>query len=131
MGDSPYKYSNFACIDPVAVYMDKPWYPYKETCPCDPQLSNPTGRGFTPCPFGVDFEIQNISQANLPKPLMTVVGNIDKNGTYRDISVPVYGVNNEDRPLSGSMFPSKQFSAPQAEPRPLVRIGQSWRSAWA
>ena len=128
----PYRYSNFSCIDPVAVFTDEPWYPIKNTCPCDPNLSNPTGRGFTPCPFGVNFQEKQINQSiNSKKPLMKVVSTI--NGpNYQSVSVPVVGSGPSGKEvLSGSMFPTSQYTVPQANPRPLVKIGQTWRSAWA
>jgi hypothetical protein len=108
------------------VYTDEPWYPVKNTCPCDPNQSNPTGRGFTPCPFGVNFEEKAINRnINAKKPLMTVVSEI--NGpNYQAVSVPVTEAN-----IKGSMFPKNQYTAPQAQPRPLIKIGQEWRSAWA
>ena len=135
--NNPYRYSNFSCIDPVAVFTDEPWYPIKNTCPCDPSQSNPTGRGFTPCPFGVNFQEKQINKSiNEKKQLMTVVSDIS-GPNYQVLSVPVQrtnvttnGVTRSDV-IPGSMFPTQQYTVPQVNPRPLVKIGQEWRSAWA
>jgi hypothetical protein len=100
-------YSVYRCPDPVAVQTDSPWYSYSNLCPCDPNLSNKTGRGFTACPLGIN---QEAPQWNLP--------------SFQSMSqVP----NNNQ--IVGSMFGLNQFVPPQLQPRQLVRIGEEWRSA--
>lgn len=89
----PYKnnYTYFTCLDPTQ--------PASNICPCDPSVSNPTGRGFTQCPFGI-----------YNNPLQT-----DKPGSQHNIGV-------------GNNFNSKQTAPPQFQPRPMSRIGIEWRS---
>ncbi len=100
------RFSVYRCPDPVAVVTEHPWYSYQNVCPCDPNLSNQTGRGFTACPMGIN---QEAPQWNLPM--------------FQSISqVPATNV-------TGSMFGSgNQFVPPQLQPRQLIRIGQEWRS---
>lgn len=54
-------YNVFRCVDPVATTTGEPWYPISNVCPCNPQLSNSSGRGFTACPMGISIENQNYS----------------------------------------------------------------------
>jgi hypothetical protein len=92
------KFAVYRCVDPVAIKTSKPWYTITNVCPCDPKLSNTTGRGFTSCPFGVSKPIEG-----------------DLVGTS--------GVS-----LTGSLFGSGQVVPPQLQPRELYRIGVEWRS---
>jgi hypothetical protein len=106
-------YADYRCIDPVAKNVGAPWYRIDDVCPCDPKLSFPTGRGFTSCPMGVQFDNKIINE------------------TMKS-SEPI---KMSDSFGAGSMFPqvNKQISSvtpPQLQPRPLSRIGQTWRSGW-
>lgn len=102
-------YFVYRCPDPVATITDTPWYTYTNVCPCDPKLSNQTGRGFTACPMGVDETQQ--------KPISGSLLNSQKL---------------QETPLTsqvvGSMFGSNQYVPPQLDPRQLTRIGSAWRS---
>jgi len=101
------KFAIYRCPDPVAVQTDQPWYSYSNICPCDPNLSNKTGRGFTACPLGIN---QEAPQWNL--------------STFQINSQ----VPSDD--IIGSMFGSgNQFVPPQLQPRQLIHIGYDWRSA--
>ncbi len=99
-------YSIYRCIDPVKQDTKSPWYRIENKCPCSPADSNPTGRGFTSCTYGVQYETPNTlnlaKQTNLPK---------------------------QNNPLTGVLYENNQFVPPQLEPRPLSRIGNQWRSA--
>ena len=98
-------YQIFRCPDPVTTTTSDPWYPVDNSCPCDPNLSNTTGRGFTACPFGLTIEQPSgslLTQASFPQNKASVVGNLYSQGQY----VP-----------------------PQLEPRPISRIGMQWRSS--
>jgi len=102
------RFTVYRCPDPVAITTGPPWY-YGEginVCPCDPNLSNSTGRGFTACPLGIN---QEAPQWNLPM--------------FQSVSqIP-------ETNITGSMFGSgNQFVPPQLQPRQLVRIGEEWRS---
>jgi hypothetical protein len=105
-------YADYRCIDPVATNTGSPWFPIDNTCPCDPKLSNPTGRGFTACSFGIQTQD---SMANS-------VSNL-------------YNPNNQlsETKLPGAFFPDISsfpiMSVPQFQPRPLAQIGYTWRSA--
>ena len=71
-------------------------------CPCDPNLSNKTGRGFTACNLGIN---QEAPQWTLP--------------TFQLASQ----ITNQT--LTGSMYGSgNQFVPPQLQPRQLIRIGE-------
>jgi hypothetical protein len=101
-------YSVYRCVDPVALKTEQPWYSYSNVCPCDPNLSNKTGRGFTACPLGIN---QEAPMWSLPM--------------YQTASQ----VPNSSQTI-GSMFGSgNQFVPPQLQPRQLIRIGEEWRSA--
>jgi hypothetical protein len=96
-------YNVYRCPDPLKVNTDEPWYRISNTCPCDPHNSNVTGRGFTPCPFGIQTNqqgLQMLSKQTLP-PIQNLVG---------------------------TMYNNNQYVPPQLEPRPLSRIGNQWRS---
>jgi len=101
-------FSVYRCPDPVAIKTDEPWYSYSNVCPCDPKLSNNSGRGFTACPLGIN---QEAPMWNLPMYQMA-----------SKIPDPTQVVGN----LYGS---GNQFVPPQLQPRQLIRIGQEWRSA--
>lgn len=116
-----YRYSVFRCLIPGKSQVDPPWFPYSDICPCNPEYDNPTGRGMVSCGYGVQFDQNLINQSvNAIETLKTVVGS---NGQF--YSIPV------DSLPEGTMYPKMQNVPPQAEPRPLIRIGQEWRSAWA
>lgn len=101
-------FSVYRCPDPVAITTSGPWYSYSNVCPCDPKLSNATGRGFTACPYGISDKSPNW---NLPA-----------------FQVLSQYPENKDQ-ITGSMFGSGQYVPPQLQPRQLVRIGEEWRSA--
>ena len=102
-------YSVYRCLDPVAVKTGAPWF-YglgENVCPCDPKLSNTSGRGFTACPYGIN---QEDSRWSLP-------------------SYQLMSQFPEPSKVEGNMYSENQFVPPQLQPRQLVRIGQEWRSA--
>ena len=101
-------YAVYRCPDPVAVKTGQPWFSYSNICPCDPNLSNTSGRGFTPCPFGIDQSTTpswNLSSAQLASQLPA------------------------QSQVVGNLYSQNQYVPPQLDPRPLSRIGQAWRSA--
>jgi hypothetical protein len=104
--DTGNKFSVYRCPDPVAVDTGSPWYNYSNVCPCDPKLSNNSGRGFTACDFGIKDQ---------------------------EVNVPIYAgqlasqIPNKSQ-VVGNMFNDNQFVPPQLQPRQLVRIGQQWRN---
>lgn len=105
-------YSVYRCPDPVAINTDQPWYSYSNVCPCDPNLSNKSGRGFTACNYGIN---DKAPQWNLPSFQLAsqipdqkqVVGNL----------------------FGGNLNNGLQFVPPQLQPRQLIRIGEEWRSS--
>jgi len=101
-------FSVYRCPDPVAIKTGSPWYTYDNICPCDPNLSNPSGRGFTACTFG-------INQSTSP--------NWNKSSFQLSSQIPQPGQ------IVGNLFNQNQYVPPQLDPRPLTRIGQAWRSA--
>ncbi len=105
-------YVDYRCIEPSATETNSPWFRIPNTCPCDPKLSNPSGRGFLGCPFGIqtDTTVKN-SVSGLTK--IIPKDKIDKvnYGLYPEISG--YSMS----------------SVPQFQPRPLSQIGYTWRSA--
>lgn len=121
----PLTYFDARSLDPVAQVMEEPWYRISDTSFCDPNLSNPTGRAFTSCPFGVQLDLKEIKQhANKNKPVQRI---ILQDSQY--ISVPL-----KELP-TGSLYPSQQGSAqqvtpPQANPYPLTRVGFTFRAPW-
>lgn len=121
---SEYKYSTFRCLDPNFVITDKPWYPYQDVCPCDPKLSNPTGRGYTSCPYGVQTDIKSLNKEISKKSNVYEVIDYNNINGYQTKNIPVTQL-----PL-GSLYQNSQITAPQMDPRQLVRIGNEWRSAW-
>jgi ferredoxin-thioredoxin reductase catalytic subunit len=98
-------YAVYRCPDPIKTDTKTPWYPIENKCPCNPADSNVTGRGFTSCTFGVQYETPNTinlaKQKDLPK---------------------------QTGALKGTMYQNNQFVPPQLEPRMLSRIGNQWRS---
>jgi hypothetical protein len=102
-------YAVYRCPDPVAIKTGGPWYygDGENICPCDPNLSNKTGRGFTACNIGIN---QEAPQWNLP--------------TFQLVSQ--FPDKNQ---IVGSMFSQNRFVPPQLQPRQLVRIGEEWRSS--
>lgn len=100
-------YNVYRCPDPVAVTTGEPWYPISNVCPCNPNLSGTTGRGFTACPFGLTIE-----KPGKPYPLGQLIGQIPKNSQ-----------------IVGSLYNQDQYVPTQLDPRPLSKIGYQWRSA--
>jgi hypothetical protein len=101
------KFSIYRCIDPVALETTNPWYPITNVCPCDPMLSNKSGRGFTACPMGLMTE-----QINQVYPASQLLNQIP-----------------EKNKVVGNMYNENQFVPPQLNPRPLAEIGNQWRSS--
>jgi ferredoxin-thioredoxin reductase catalytic subunit len=95
-------YNVYRCPEPTATKTEEPWFPRYNACPCDPKLSNITGRGYTACPIGLNEERQ------IP------------NGNNPDI------VTNPR--LTGTLFNQKQWVPPQIYPNPSIRIGEAWRT---
>lgn len=126
---SVYNYVDFRCIDPVASQVGQPWYRISDVCPCSPSQSFPTGRGFTSCPFGVQFD-DNRPQKNSSE--LMAVQNIDNKWA----SVP--DTNAQKLINNGSMFPVAgsgsltgtepgAYTPPMLQPRQLARIGYTYR----
>jgi hypothetical protein len=103
---------DYRCIDPLATVMDSPWFPMRDVCPCDPKTANPTGRGYTSCPYGISFD---------DKPTNTIPLQ-----TIKDVETQWLPENVTKLP-KGSMFPKNSYTAPQLQPRQLNRIGVTWR----
>lgn len=101
-------FSVYRCPDPVAVFTTQPWYPNSNICPCDPNQSNNSGRGYTACPLGISQK-----SPNWDLPASQIIAQLPS--TERTVG-NMYGSGN-------------QFVPPQLQPRQLVRIGQEWRSA--
>lgn len=103
------KYTVYRCLDPVAVKTSRPWYNSvgENICPCDPKLSNTSGRGFTACPLGIK---QEIPSWNLP-------------------SFQLVSKYPQENNVIGNLYSSGQYVPPQLQPRELIRIGQEWRSS--
>ena len=99
-------FSVYRCPDPRKVKTGEPWYPISNVCPCDPQFGNISGRGFTPCAFGITTNQQEIVSA------------------VRSPPKPPGGLP------TGSLFQTGQFSPPQLDPRQNVRIENQWRNAF-
>jgi hypothetical protein len=97
-------YSVYRCPDPIKTKTTTPWYPVENICPCDPNDTNISGRGFTPCAFGVQYETPNIVKSNRNK-------------------------QSESAKQPGVLVQDNQNVPPQLQPRMLTRIGQQWRSA--
>ena len=98
-------YNIYRCPDPVATKTNEPWYPTTNICPCDPNLSNQTGRGFTTCPYGIETD------------------NTTNNGVKQNIK----GITLNN--TLGNLYNDQQYIPPQYDPRPSSRIGIQWRSA--
>ena len=105
-------FSVYRCPDPNKVNTDLPWFNMSNVCPCDPKYSNITGRGYTPCTFGIqtdEKEIHYSIEHNRLPPLHTITNN-------------QYG--------TGMLYENNQYVPPQlTPPRPLARIGQQFRSS--
>lgn len=100
-------FSVYRCPDPLKVQTDGPWYPISNVCPCNPDLSDPTGRGTVPCPFGIQTDQKKVSYASMGLPMAP------KGGAPK-----------------GSLYSMNQFSPPQKDPRPNTRIENQWRNAF-
>lgn len=96
----------YRCLDPIKTQTNLPWYRIEDKCPCNPNLSNVTGRGFTPCTFGLQIEHPNSL-------------NYFQSAGYKPYETP----------LKGSLYQDVQYVPPQLQPRMLSRIGNVWRSA--
>jgi hypothetical protein len=106
---------DYRCIDPVGKNFSEPWYRISDSCPCDPNLSNQTGRGYSSCPLGIVLDQSKIMQAlKNPEPV-----------TYN-------GANMFQSQIpGGGLFPNgSSVVPPKLQPRQLVRVGYSWRSGW-
>lgn len=101
-------YKVYRCPDPVAVKTGEPWYTYENICPCSPELSNVTGRGYTACTFGID-------QSTPPRWMIPFE--------------QLYSQIPESSQITGSLYQQHQYVPPQLDPRPLTQIGVAWRSA--
>lgn len=97
-------YAVYRCVDPVAVKTGAPWFNEDNICPCDPNLSNTSGRGYTACPYGISTDT--------PQWNLSVGSQIPKQNQ-----------------VTGNMYNKNQFVPPQLQPRQLVRIGEEWRSS--
>lgn len=98
----------YRCPDPLKSKVNSPWYRFEDVCPCDPNAINITGRGFTPCALGIQFE-------DLPGMNYT----------------PGFNANLQSlpNPLTGTLYNTRQIVPPQLQPRQNSRIGQVWRSS--
>lgn len=105
------KFAVYRCPDPVAVITDKPWYSYSNVCPCDPKLSNQSGRGFTACPLGIMENNDSTESSWLSQQF----------NSQKKNQVPI------PSRIVGNMYNDSQFVPPQLQPRQLVRVGQVWR----
>lgn len=110
-------YTDYRCVDPGTTTTDSSdkWFPMFDVCPCNPELSNPTGRGITACPFGISNNIPVDEKIPVSKL-------VNKNGLY----VPE-SMTKQDLPF-GSLFTPTNYIPPQLQPRPSSRIGLFWRS---
>jgi len=117
--EDPFKYSDYRCIIPNTIKTSGKWFPYENVCPCDPSLSNVTGRGLTPCPFGIaNSEVKKTNEVKV------IEGYNGPNG-YETRTIPVSQSYFDN---SGSLYQNHTYEAPQLDPRPFVRIGYTWRT---
>lgn len=65
MNNSYTTYNDYACIDPLATVMEKPWFPRKTICPCNPKYDSRGDRGFVSCPLGISMLPGNLNEINL------------------------------------------------------------------
>ena len=109
-------FNDYRCnVDPGSKIMTDPWFRMLDTCPC--VETNPTGRGITACPFGVQTtEYSGIN--TVTSPLYTV--DYDRI-TGALIKKP------ETSLLPGSLYSANNYIPPQLDPRPFTRIGISYR----
>ena len=83
-----------------------PWFQITNVCPCNPTSNNPSGRGLSSCPFGVQTNIKKLmTEAKMP--------------TSPKVKVP-----------TGSLYQDAQYIPPQLNPRQNTRIGQQWRNPY-
>jgi len=99
-------FSVYRCPDPVAVTTGSPWYNIENLCPCDPNLSNTSGQGYSGCPFGIN---------EAPPPSLNV------SNSQLASQIP-------QKQMTGAMYSMNQFVPIQLNPYPNTRIGQSWRN---
>lgn len=107
--------NDYRCLIYDRNIVEQPWFRQEDVCPCNTSLNNPTGRGHSLCPFGVDFQVPYANK----QPLLTLEENT-KNG-YTVEAVPT-------EPKKYVLYPPFQYTAPQMEPRQWVRVGVEWRN---
>lgn len=105
------KYENYSCVNPMANVNKGPWFPRESVCPCNQELSSPTGRGHTNCPFGIN-QLSSVYEE------------------YEKQSSKQRALNQtEQQTFGGAMFPLERNVNPSPyEPRPMARIGIFWRN---
>jgi hypothetical protein len=123
-------YTDYRCLNPLANVVGEPWFPMTDVCPCNQSLSNPSGRGYTACPFGVDYyseptaaQLQMAQQA----PKGPLLNSLQFNNSGKWEAVPVTISNSAPADQPGSLYPPTDFVPPQLQPRPFSRIGVTWR----
>ncbi len=120
--EDPSKYTALRCVLPGATETNKPWFPIMNVCPCDPRLSNTSGRGIMPCPFGIQGDI-----ADTPNGFENLKALYLKNNS-KGLQTLTQDVPESFIKGTGSMYQNNQYNAPQMDPRALVQIGYTWRS---
>jgi hypothetical protein len=108
------KFYAYSCMIPFARKIDQPWVSYSNVCPCDLQQSNVTGRGFTPCAFGINNRTDDVQEY---KPLVN----------YKGEQISSSNINSMNNLYPGSTSIG-QFVPPQLDPRALIQVGYEWRS---
>lgn len=129
LGDSSTvkRFFQYRCIDPVATTQGAPWYRITDYCPCDPTVSNPSGRGFVSCPVGVQFGQGAIaaqgalSAAAVPATPTTTNGLVWGPGTVEALRGAMYSA-------PGGTGAGAMAVPTILETRPVYRIGYEWRS---
>lgn len=118
------QYVDYVCLNQFRTETDIPWYPRQDICPCNPKYNNITGRGYTMCPFGVEFNQQEMEQRAISMhPVQTLEEHQGLQGYFTTITDGSNVINETQ------LFPKYTYAAPQMWPRPNTRIGQDWRSA--
>lgn len=112
-------YTDYRCLNPLATVMEEPWFPMRDVCPCNPKLSGPTGRGYSGCPFGVQFP-DTINGQAAPNGLVPLSSLQNIKGQWVPEKV-------QELPF-GAAYPTGSYVPPQLQPRQNVRIGVTWRS---
>lgn len=127
-------YNVYRCLDTRKYKVDTPWFRQYDVCPCNPEISNPTGRGLLPCPFGYPSQNMISKSPSRPKSSEKPQGSqwdkapqpylFEKTQHLAEKSPALQKIAD----LSGSLYQENTFTPPQLEPRPIARIGQQWRS---